>query len=161
MRNMVAIAGHFNVKLWKNQTKWLSCEIEALSIASAIKHLSPYIIQLTQTAYYQTWVQALTSWVSEFSASLRMATFLSVILHYVSSASILPSDIASKPWLFIAIMSDLFICKTSDSVVYSISATEVLSNCKVVFHQSVWLDIQTNCPDLRRTCVHLCLGTRP
>ena len=39
------LAGFFSAKLRTNQRLWLPCEIEALSIAAAIKHYSPYIIQ--------------------------------------------------------------------------------------------------------------------
>ena len=39
------LAGFFSAKLRKHQVTWLPCEIEALSIAAAIKHFSPYIIQ--------------------------------------------------------------------------------------------------------------------
>jgi hypothetical protein len=41
----VQLAGFFNAKLRKNQVNWLPCEVEALSIAAAITHFSPYIIQ--------------------------------------------------------------------------------------------------------------------
>ena len=39
------IAGFFSAKLRGRQVTWLPCEIEALSIAVATKHFSPYIIQ--------------------------------------------------------------------------------------------------------------------
>ena len=39
------LAGFFSAKLRKHQVTWLPCEIEALSIAAAVKHYSPYIIQ--------------------------------------------------------------------------------------------------------------------
>ena len=41
------LAGFFSAKLRKHQISWLPCEIEALSIAAAIKHFSPFIIQST------------------------------------------------------------------------------------------------------------------
>ena len=43
--NKVLLAGFFSAKLRKHQVTWLPCEIEALSIAAAIKHFSPFIIQ--------------------------------------------------------------------------------------------------------------------
>ena len=39
------LAGYFSVQLRGRQVTWLPCEIEALSIAVATKHFSPYIIQ--------------------------------------------------------------------------------------------------------------------
>jgi hypothetical protein len=41
----VQLVGFFNAKLRKHRVNWLPCEVEALSIAAAIKHFSPYIIQ--------------------------------------------------------------------------------------------------------------------
>ena len=39
------LAGFFSAKLRGSQISWLSCEVEALSIAVVTKHFSPYIIQ--------------------------------------------------------------------------------------------------------------------
>ena len=44
------LAGFFSAKLRKHQVAWLPCEIEALGIAAAVKHFSPFIIQSTQQA---------------------------------------------------------------------------------------------------------------
>ena len=46
--NKIHLAGFFSAKLRKHQVAWLPCEVEALSIATAIKHFSPFIIQSTQ-----------------------------------------------------------------------------------------------------------------
>ena len=43
--NHLHLAGFFSAKLRKHQVTWLPCEIEALCIAAAVKHFSPYIIQ--------------------------------------------------------------------------------------------------------------------
>ena len=43
--NRTMLAGFFSAKMKKYQVTWLPCEVEALSIATAIKHFSPYIIQ--------------------------------------------------------------------------------------------------------------------
>ena len=45
--NKFLLAGFFSAKLRKHQVTWLPCEIEALSIAAAIKHFGPYIIRST------------------------------------------------------------------------------------------------------------------
>ena len=39
------LAGFFSAKLRGSQTMWLPCEVEALAIAVATKHFSPYVIQ--------------------------------------------------------------------------------------------------------------------
>lgn len=39
------LAGFFSAKLRGHQVKWLPCEVEALSIALATKHFSPFTIQ--------------------------------------------------------------------------------------------------------------------
>lgn len=39
------LTGFFNAKLRPNQRQWLPYEIEALAIAAAINHYSPFIIQ--------------------------------------------------------------------------------------------------------------------
>ena len=45
--NKLLLAGFFSAKLRKHQVTWLPYEIETLSIAAAIEHFSPYIIQST------------------------------------------------------------------------------------------------------------------
>ena len=42
------LAGFYSAKLRKHQVTWLPCEVEALSIAAAVKHFSPFIIQSQQ-----------------------------------------------------------------------------------------------------------------
>ena len=49
--NKVLLGGFFSAKLRNRQMTWLPCEIEALSIASAIKYFAPYIIQSPNTMY--------------------------------------------------------------------------------------------------------------
>ena len=39
------LAGFYSGKLRKHQVTWLPCEVEALSIAAAVKYFSPFIIQ--------------------------------------------------------------------------------------------------------------------
>ena len=46
----LCVSGFFSAKLRGSQTKWLPCEVEALSIASVTKHFSPYLIQSVQKA---------------------------------------------------------------------------------------------------------------
>ena len=49
------LAGFFSAKLRKHQVAWLPCKIEALCIAAAIKHFSPYIIQSEHTTCLLTY----------------------------------------------------------------------------------------------------------
>lgn len=44
-KDIVKVAGYVSAKLRPNQTSWLPCEVETLSIAAAVKHFSPYIAQ--------------------------------------------------------------------------------------------------------------------
>ena len=39
------LAGLYSGRLLKHQLTWLPCEVEALSIAAAVKYFSPFIIQ--------------------------------------------------------------------------------------------------------------------
>ncbi|KAK3108175.1 hypothetical protein FSP39_002682 [Pinctada imbricata] len=48
------LAGFFSTKLRKHKVTWLLCEVEALSIAAAIKHYSPYIIQSNHQTHLLT-----------------------------------------------------------------------------------------------------------
>ena len=79
--NKFLFARFFSAKLRKHQVTWLPCEIEALSIAAAIKHFSPYIIQSHNTCLLtdsKPCVQAVEKLCrSEFSASPRVTSFLS------------------------------------------------------------------------------------
>ena len=48
--NKLHLAGFFSTKLRGSQPTWLPCEVEALAIAVATKHFSPYLIQSHQKA---------------------------------------------------------------------------------------------------------------
>lgn len=52
--NGLHLAGFFSAKLRKHQIQWLPCEVEALSIAAAVKHFSPYITQSRNRAHVLT-----------------------------------------------------------------------------------------------------------
>ncbi|KAK3083239.1 hypothetical protein FSP39_017533 [Pinctada imbricata] len=171
------LAGFFSAKLRKHQVTWLPCEVEALSIAAAIKHYSPYIIQSNHQTHVLTdskpCVQAFEKLRrGEFSASPRVTSFLSTasrynttIRHLAGSANV-PSDFASRnavdchePRCQIC----NFIAQTEDAVVRSISVQDVINNKIALPYitRSAWFAIQSECPDLRRTHAHLKQGTRP
>ncbi len=171
------LAGFFSAKLRKHHVTWIPCEIEALGIASAVKHFSPYIIQSHNKVCILTdskpCVQAFEKLCrGEFSASPCVSTFLSVVSRYqaslqhlVGSANV-PSDFASRN----APDCDNpdcqvcgFICQMEDSVVRHTSTKDVLSGAtRLPFtSRGAWSAIQCECPDLRRTHGHLVQGTRP
>ena len=84
------LAGYFSAKLCRHQVTWLPCELEALSIAAASKHFSPYIVQSENKTCVLTeskpCVQAFEKMCrSEFSASPRVSAFLSAVSRYQAS----------------------------------------------------------------------------
>ena len=171
------LSGFFSAKLRGSQSSWLPCEIEALSIAAATKHFSPYIIQSDKKACLLTdskpCVQAFEKLCrGEFSASPRISTFLSIVSRYqasvrhVSGSAILPSDFSSRnapPCHNESCQICSFVSDSRESVVRFTSIQEVIDGkVRLPFtSRSAWLSIQTECPDLRRTHAHLSQGTRP
>jgi hypothetical protein len=171
------LAGFFSAKTRKHQVTWLPCEVEALSIASAIKHFAPYIIQFKfQTCVLTDSKPCVQSFETlcrgQFSASPRVTTFLSTVsryqisLRHLSGSANLPSDFASRnapPCDDPRCQICSFISKAEDSLVRPISVHDVLSGA-VTFPfttRSAWLQTQQECPDLRRAHSHLKQGTRP
>ena len=159
-------AGFFSVKTRKHQVTWLPCEVEALSVASAIKHFAPYIIQSKSQTCLLTdskpCVQAFNKLCcGQFSSSPRVTTFLStasryqISLRHLAGSANMPSDFASRN---AAVCDDphcqicIFISKAEDSVVRPISVHDVLSgSVSLPFtSRSAWLQTQLECPDLRR-----------
>ena len=175
--NKLQLAGFFSAKLRGRQVKWLPCEIEALFIAAATKHFSPYIIQSKTPACIITdskpCVQSFEKLCrGEFSSSPRVAAFLSSVcryqasVRYVAGAAILPSDFASRnapdcdnPTCQVC----SFVQCIEDSVVLRSSVQSILSGtAKLPFtSRAAWLALQAECPDLRRTYAHLTQATRP
>ena len=175
--NKLHLAGFFSAKLRLHQVTWIPCEIEALAIASAVKHFSPYIIQSELNACLLTdskpCVQAIDKLArGEFSASPRVTSFLSTVSRYqvsvrhLDGSANLPSDFASRsvpecnePHCQVC----SFIIQTEDSVVRPVTVQEIIDNMtKLPFTtHSSWLDIQSECSDLCRTHAHLKQGTRP
>jgi hypothetical protein len=101
------LAGIFSAKLQKHQVSWLPCEIEALSIAAAVKHFSTFIIQSTHQACLLTdskpCVQGFEKLCrSKFSASPQVTFFLSIVSRYqvnvrhLAGTANVPSDFASR-----------------------------------------------------------------
>ena len=175
--NKVLLGGFFSAKLRNRQMTWLPCEIEALSIASAIKYFAPYIIQSKHDVCVLTdskpCVQAYEKLCrGEFSASPRVLTFLStasrfsVSIRHVKGSAILPSDHASRnaPECFDPTCQIcVYVRQCEDSSVRSISIDDISKGSSPLpfISRAAWLQIQSECPDLRRKHAHLKQGTRP
>ena len=171
------VSGFFSAQLRGSQTTWLPREVEALSIAAATKHFSPYLIQSVKKACILTESKPCVQGYEklcrvEFSASPRVSTFLSVVSRYqasvrhVSGAAILPSDFACRNAA--ACDSETcqvcsFISRTRDSVIRAVSVQDIVQgNVRLPFtSRPAWVAVQSECPDLRRTHAHLVQGTRP
>jgi hypothetical protein len=84
------VAGFFSAKIRGSQVRWLPCEVEVLSIAVAVKHFSPYLIQSHHHACIlkdsKPRVQAQEKLCcGEFSAIPRVSTFISTVSRYQAS----------------------------------------------------------------------------
>ena len=171
------LAGFYSAKLRKHQVTWLPCEVEALSIAAAVKHFSPFIIQSQQPTTVLTdskpCVQAIEKLCrGEFPASPRVTSFLTTVsryqvsLQHLAGKANLPSDFTSRnapDCSESTCQICTFVHEMEDSVVRSVSLQDILdkkSNLPFTT-RSAWLQIQNDCPDLRRVHAHLKQGTRP
>ena len=171
------LSGFFSAKLRPHQVRWLPCEVEALAIATSIKHFAPYLIQSEERGIVLTdskpCVQAVEKLCrGEFSNSPRMTTFLSTVSQYqmvvrhLSGAANIPSDFASRnapecPEQSCQVCS--FVNCIESSVVRSVSVKDVMDgSARLPFTtRSTWIQTQHECSDLRRAHAHLAQGTRP
>ena len=158
------LAGLFNARKTSSQAGWLACELEALGIASSVKHFSPYIIQSEHVTEVLTdsrpCVQAYEKLQrGAFSASSRVTTFLSVVSRYHIKISHIPgknniSDYASRNPIHCE--GKCQICKFIDtleaSVVREISVKDVLAgHCPIPYMtRGTWIQAQQDCPDLQQ-----------
>jgi hypothetical protein len=64
---------------------------------------------------------------------------------------------------FLMTIPNSFIIETEDSVVRSAQTNDIMNNLANLYFTicSAWLDIQSDCPDFRRTHDHLKQGTCP
>ena len=156
--NEIYLGGFFSAKLKTHQSKWLPCEIEALSIASSVTHFGPYIRQSTQKTQILTdskpCVQAWSKMSrGKFSSSARVATFMSVLseynveLQHISGSVNLPSDYHSRnppDCLNSSCQICKFIAESNDVVVKTVTVDDILSGrTKVPFaNKQTWLTLQ-------------------
>ena len=171
------LSGHFSARLRYHQRTWFPCELEALAIAASVKHFSPYIIQshkpvcaLTDSKPCVEAVEKLCR--GEFSATQRVATFLSMVsrfqvsIRHLAGTSNAPSDFGSRNAPSCTeehCQICVFIHNQQDATVLHVAVQDVLSGgIRLHFsNRTTWLSLQSECPDMRRTHAHLKQGTRP
>ena len=158
------LAGFFSMKLKFNQIRWTPCEAEALAIATAIKHFAPYIIQTSNTTTVlsdsKPCIQAAQKLArGEFSASSRVATFMSVASRYhvsfmhLKGALNLSADFQSRNTPSCELPSCQicsFVRELSESVVRSVSVNDIISGkvSSPFASRNAWKSIQEECLDV-------------
>ncbi len=175
--NKRLLSGFFSFKLKGHQIGWEPCEHKALAITAGVQHFSPYVREsqhplqvLTDSKpCVQAYQRLLTG---KFSASARVSTFLScisahnIVISHISGTNNASSDYSSRHPVSCT-DATCAICKfvqeTADSVVSTVSVTEVLSgNAQLPFlNRNAWKTAQQNCHDMRRAFAHLTQGTKP
>ena len=129
----------FSAKLRKQQVLRLPCEFEALAIAVAIKHFSPYFVQSQHNTCTlissKPCVQAFEKLSrGKFSSSPRVTTFLSTVsrhatsIRYVAGIANLPSDHASRNTMDCSAEKCqvcCFIRQTEEAIVYNITLKDI------------------------------------
>ena len=140
--DQLLLAGFFAVKLCKHQVTWLPCEIKALAIATAIKHIIKHV-HIIQSSHLMVVLTVSSPCVhaneklkrEEFSTSSRATTFLSTVCHYfvyvllIAGVENFPSDFGSRnPWecLESSCQNCMCLVELENSIVRSISVSEVL-----------------------------------
>lgn len=171
------VAGFFNSKLRPHQVNWLPCEDEALCIGAAVKFFAQDIINSNHQTVVLTdsmpCVQAYNKLCKgQFSASSRVATFLSIVsrfhvkVSHIKGSDNIISDFASRNPLD-CLDSSCQVCKfireMEDSVVREVTVKDLLNtNMAVPFSsRTSWHEMQHSCKHLSRACAHLKQGTIP
>ena len=105
--NVIHLGGFFSAKLKAHHTKWYPCEIEALSIATSVRHFGPYLRQSHHRTQMLTdnkpCVQAWSKMIrGEFYTRSHIATFMFVLdefnvdVQYIKGTFNLSSDFHSR-----------------------------------------------------------------
>ena len=167
----------FSLKLKTHHLNWEPCELEALAIASAIQHFSPYVRDSKHPLEVLTdskpCVQAFAKLRrGHFSASARVSTFLStlsqhsIVMSHLKGTNNTSSDYASRNPLS-CVDSSCQICtfvkELSESVVHQITVEDVMSGATRMpfLNRAAWKSAQHSSTSLRRVFAHLTQGTRP
>ena len=171
-------AGFFSQQLKQTYSKWFTCEIEGLSIAAAVKNFEGFIIQSKHRTVILTdskpCVDAYNMLLKgRFSSNARLSTFLSTVSrHHVQIQHLagnlnLTADFASRNPATCDNPEKCSICnftiELESSVVQSVSTSDVIAgSASLPFtNRKSWMQVQSECADLRRTKAHLKQGTRP
>ena len=170
------LAGFFNAKRRRHQIGWLPCEVEALCIATSIKHFAPYILQSKHKARVMTdskaCVQAYKKLCKgEFSNSSRLTTFLSIVSRYqievmhIAGKDNVLSDFASRNPIQCEGQCQIcnFVEKTEQCVVRGMKVADLISGASRVPYASrgAWLQSQRDCPDIVKVCNYISQGISP
>ena len=176
IRNKPMLAGVFSAQLKGSQSRWLPCELEALSIGTSVKHFGPYLIQSEQVTDVLTdskpCIQAYNKLQrGMFSASSCVTTFLSTISRYRVRLSHLAGEenILSDYFSRNPAVCDggcqicVFISKSEITVVGHIQVSDILSGkCSVPYAtRSTWYQAQQECPVLQEVYKFLIDGRTP
>ena len=171
-------AGFFSQQLKPTYSKWFTCEIEGLSIAAAVKNFEGYIIQSKHRTVILTdskpCVDAYNKLLKgRFSSNARLSTFLSTVSrHHVQIQHLagnlnLTADFASRNPALCDDPDRCCVCsfavELESSVVQSTSVSDIISGSAPLpfTNRKTWMQVQSECSDLRRTKAHLKQGTRP
>ena len=171
------LAGFYNAKLPVFQRRWLPCEIEGVAIGAALKHYSPYILQSNHKPCVLTDSKACIQAVEklqrgQYSSSARLCTFLSYVSRYqaivkhISGAGNVTSDFISRNPVTCndkRCQICKFLEESTSSVVASISVDDVLSGSVHLpyVNKKAWIEVQSECPDLKSVVKYLRNGTTP
>ena len=151
--------------------------MEALAIASAVQHFSPYVREskhpLQVLSDNRPCVQAFAKLrKGHFSASTRVSTFLStltqysVIMTHLKGSNNTSSDYASRhPQSCVDSSCQIckFVSELSDSVIHQLTVEDVLSGASRLpyLNRTAWFSAQHDSQVLRCVFAHLTQGTRP
>ena len=185
-QDKLLLAGFFSARLKPHQVSWLPCEQEAIAIAAAITHFSPYIIQSKVKAHVLTDSKACVLAFAklcrgEFSSSARLVAFLTTASRYqmtvshIAGEANLPSDFASRHPVSCETPDKCQICNfiqdmSEEPIVVRVVDSSDSLNVQDVMqgrilmpfaNRPAWIKTQQDCLDLRRTHAHLKQGTRP
>ena len=171
------LAGYYNSKLPEYKTRWLPCELEGVAIGAALTHFGPYLRESLHKPVVLTDSKACCDAIQKFkqgsySTSSRLCTFLSTVHRFGATVKHIPgvsntlSDYLSRnplPCEFPKCQICSFLKDSMDAVVGAISVSDVVSG-KVHLpftNKRSWVEIQRECPDLRRVFSYIENGTQP
>lgn len=171
------LAGFFSARIRKGQELWLPCELEALSIATAVRYFAPYIIQSRLPPQVVTDSKACVQATQrmergDFSTSPRITTFLATLARYQVVLTHLPgknntvSDFGSRHPAHCQ-NSKCQVCKfiknTATASVRQTTLTDIYQGHTPLpyANRPAWKAIQKECQDLRLTHSMLKAGTAP